>query len=50
MTSQLDQTQLLACLGAALVEADRIGHTLAAAMIVECIASVEAALHPEPRR
>jgi hypothetical protein len=46
MTSQLDQEQLLACLDAALVEADRIGHTLAAAMIAECITAVEMASLP----
>jgi hypothetical protein len=41
MTSQMDNGRLLALLDAALVEADLIGHTLAAALLTECIATVQ---------
>jgi hypothetical protein len=40
MTTFKDVAALLGSLEAALVEADRIGHTLAGAMISECIAGV----------
>jgi hypothetical protein len=40
MTTHMDVTALLGTLEAALIEADRIGHTLAAAMISECSAGV----------
>jgi hypothetical protein len=40
MTSQLDAGHLLALLDGALIEADRLGHTLAAALIAECIFAI----------
>ncbi len=40
MTSQLDAGHLLALLDEALIEADRLGHTLAAALIAEYIFAV----------
>ncbi len=40
MTSQLDAGHLLALLDEALIEADRLGHTLAAALIAEFIFAV----------
>ena len=40
MTSEIDRDQLLFTLETALAQADELGDTLAAAMIVECIVTV----------
>lgn len=50
MTSQLDVGPLLASLDAALIEADRLGHTLAAAMITDCIVAIHQTRLPESAR
>jgi hypothetical protein len=46
MTSHLEHEQLLAHLEDALAEAERIGSTLAAAMIADCIAALERTSSP----